>query len=61
VIGLCLFAAAMYAAWAAELEDALGRAILPFGRRRKGKVALHGSLLEQVKETPNEPGVRVRL
>jgi hypothetical protein len=39
----------------------LGRTILPFGRVGKGKLALHGSLLEQVKETPNEAGVRVRL
>jgi hypothetical protein len=42
-------------------ERRLGRTILPFGRVGKGKVALYGSLLEQVKETPNEAGVRVRL
>jgi len=61
VLGLVLFALALYAAWAAELEDALGRTVLPFGRRGKGKVAVHGSLLEQVKEVPTEPGVRTKL
>jgi succinate-acetate transporter protein len=61
VIGLVLFALALYAAWAAELEDALGRTVLPFGRRGKGRLALHGSLLEQVKEVPTEPGVRTKL
>ena len=61
VIGLVLFALAVYAAWAAELEDAQGRTVLPFGRRGKGKVAIHGSLLEQVKQIPTEPGVRTKL
>jgi succinate-acetate transporter protein len=61
VLGLVLFALALYAAWAAELEDALGRTVLPFGRRGKGNVAVHGSLLEQVKDIPPEPGVRTKL
>jgi succinate-acetate transporter protein len=61
VAGLVLFALAMYAAWAAELEDALGQTVLPLGRHGKGKIALHGSLLEQVKEAPKEPGVRTQL
>lgn len=61
VLGLALFVLALYAAWAAELEDALGRTVLPFGRRGQGKVAIHGSLLEQVKEVPTEPGVRTKL
>src|SRR5829696_1899203 len=61
VVGLVLFVVAVYAAWAAELEDALGRTVLPFGRRGKGKVAIHGSLLEQVKEVATEPGVRAKL
>ena len=61
VLGLVLFALALYAAWAAELEDALGRTVLPLGRRGKGKVAVHGSLLVQVKEVPTEPGVRTKL
>lgn len=58
IVGLVLFALAMYAAWAAELEDALGKPALPLGRRRKSKTAMYGSLLEQVKEVPHEPGVR---
>jgi len=60
-IGLVLTLLALYAAWAAELEDAAGHTVLPFGRRGKGKLALHGSLLEQVKEIPTEPGVRAKL
>jgi hypothetical protein len=35
--------------------------VLPFGRRGKGKVAVQGSLLEQVREIPTEPGVRAKL
>jgi len=61
VTGLLLFALALYAAWAGELEEALGKTVLPLGRRGKGKVAVNGSLLEQVAETPTAPGVRVQL
>jgi uncharacterized protein len=61
VLGLLLFALAIYAAWAAELEEAAGRTVLPLGRRGKGKVAVHGSLLEQLKEISTRPGVRQQL
>jgi succinate-acetate transporter protein len=61
VAGLVLFALALYTAWAAALEDAQGRTVLPLGRHGKGKLASHGSLLEQVKEAPTEPGVRTQL
>jgi succinate-acetate transporter protein len=61
IVGLALFVLAMYAAWASELEDATGRTVLPLGRRSKGSVALHGSLLEQVSEVVHEPGVRQQL
>jgi uncharacterized protein len=61
VLGLALAALAIYAALAAQLEDALGKPVLPLGRRGKAKVALDGSLLEQVRGTPNEPGVRTML
>jgi succinate-acetate transporter protein len=61
VAGLVLFALALYTAWAAALEDAQGRTVLPLGRHGKGKLAIHGSLLEQVKEAPTEPGVRTQL
>jgi uncharacterized protein len=61
IVGLVLFALAMYAAWASELEDAAGRPVLPLGRRDKGRVALQGSLLEQVSDVVHEPGVRQQL
>jgi succinate-acetate transporter protein len=61
IVGLALIALAMYAAWASELEDAVGRTVLPLGRRRKGSVAMQGSLLEQVGEVVHEPGVRQQL
>jgi succinate-acetate transporter protein len=61
LVGLALFGLAMYAAWAAELEDALGRTILPLGRRGKGKTAVHGSLREQVNQIATKPGVREQL
>jgi uncharacterized protein len=61
VVGLILFALAVYAAFAAELEDAQGVTILPLGRRMKGRLALDGSLPEQLKQAPNETGVREQL
>ena len=61
VLGLLLFAVALYAAWAAELEDALGRTVLPLGRHGRGQAAVHGSLLEQVEDVSTRPGVRRQL
>jgi succinate-acetate transporter protein len=61
VLGLGLAALALYAALASQFEDALGKPVLPLGRRGRAKLALEGSLLEQVKHTPNEPGVRSML
>jgi succinate-acetate transporter protein len=61
LVGLLLFVIAVYVAWASELEDATGRTVLPLGRRGKGLTALHGSLLEQVRDLPNQPGIRTRL
>jgi len=61
VVGLFLFALAVYAAWASELEDATGKSVLPMGRRNKGRIALEGSLFEQVRDLPNKPGVRSML
>lgn len=61
VVGLLLFVLAIYVAWASELEDAMGKTVLPVGRRGKGLAALHGTLLEQVKDLPTEPGIRTRL
>jgi uncharacterized protein len=61
LVGLVLFALAVYAAWASELEDAAGHTVLPLGRRGKGAIALRGSLLEQVGEVVHEPGIRQQL
>jgi succinate-acetate transporter protein len=61
VVGLLLCALAIYGAFAAELEDAQGETVLPIGRRMKGRLALDGSLDEQMKQAPNEPGVRQQL
>jgi succinate-acetate transporter protein len=61
VVGLVLFVFAIYAAFAGELEDAQGKTVLPIGRRMKGRLAVEGSLAEQLKHVPNEPGVRQQL
>jgi uncharacterized protein len=61
IVGLFLFAFAMYAALAAELEDAQKRTILPLGRRGKGKAAVEGSLVDQVLHVDSEPGVKQQL
>jgi succinate-acetate transporter protein len=61
VVGLVLCGLAIYGAFAAELEDAQGETVLPIGRRMKGRLALAGSLDEQMKQAPNEPGVRLQL
>jgi len=51
----------LYVAFAAELEDAHGRTVLPLGRRMRGSLAVVGSLEEQMKHAPNEAGVRQTL
>jgi succinate-acetate transporter protein len=61
VVGVALALLAVYAAWAAELEDAQGRTVLPLGRRGKGREAAEGSLLEQVREIESKPGVKKQL
>jgi uncharacterized protein len=61
VLGVALVILALYGAFGAGLEDALGRTVLPLGRRGEGKVAIHGSLLEQVRKVNTEPGVRTKL
>jgi len=48
-------------AFAAELEEARGRTVLPLGRRMRGSLAVVGSLEEQMKHAPNEAGVRQTL
>ena len=61
VIGVALALLAIYAAWAAELEDAHGKTVLPFGRRGKGREAAENSLLDQVREIDNRAGVKKQL
>jgi len=61
VVGLFLAALAVYAGWAFLVESATKQTVLPLGRRGLGVTALNGSLLEQIKGAPNEPGVRVQL
>jgi len=61
VSGLPLFVLAMYGAFALLVEGATAKTVLPIGRRGRGALAVHGSLLEQIQDTPAEPGVRVQL
>lgn len=61
VIGLLLAAFAIYAAYAAELEDVLKRPVLPLGRRGRGKSAISGTYAEQIANVAHEPGVRQQL
>ena len=60
-VGVLLFAVAVYAALAAELEDVRGKPALPTGRRAKGKMSIEGTLLDQVMDVHHEPGVRRQL
>jgi uncharacterized protein len=61
VWGLGLAAFAVYAAFAAELEDALRRTVLPLGRHGKGAKAVKGTYAQQIAELHKEPGVRQQL
>lgn len=61
VVGLLLGASAIYAAYAAELEDVLKRPVLPLGRRGRGASAIRGTYAEQVANVAHEPGVRQQL
>lgn len=61
IVGLVLAALAVYAAWAAELEDAGKRPVLPLGRRGKGKAAVERGLEAALPDLGREPGVRGQL
>jgi Tfp pilus assembly protein PilO len=61
IVGILLAALAIYAAYAAELEDVLKRPVLPLGRRGKGERALKGTYSEQIADVAHEPGVRQQL
>src|SRR4051812_36322945 len=60
-VGLALGILAIYAAWATQLEDVLGKTILPTARRGKGRAAVRGTLTDQVAELRHEGGVRQQL
>ncbi|MDX6481070.1 MAG: uncharacterized protein QOG85_1580 [Gaiellaceae bacterium] len=61
-VGLALTLLALYAAFAAELEDTLHKSVLPLGRRGDAKEAVtRDTLYEQVKDAHTEPGVRSKL
>lgn len=57
-LGLAVTAIAIYAALAFELEGAFGRAVLPIGRRGRGREAMQGDFAEQMRKVAHEPGVR---
>jgi succinate-acetate transporter protein len=61
VVGLVLAALALYAAFAAGLEDSMKRTVLPLGRRSRGRQAVDGTLLDQLQNVRKEPGVRQQL
>lgn len=60
-LGVALVLLALYTAFGAGLEDALGRTVLPLGRHGEGEVAMQGGLLDQVSRVTTEPGVRTKL
>jgi len=61
IVGLGLAALAVYAAWAAELEDVLKRPVLPLGRRALGREAAESGLAGSSLDLVREPGVRPQL
>jgi succinate-acetate transporter protein len=61
VLGVALLLLAVYTAFGAGLEDALGRTVLPLGRRGSGEVATNGSLPDQVADVATEAGIRNKL
>lgn len=59
--GLLLSLAALYAAFAYELESVRKHAVLPTGRRGLARLALQGSFADEVAGIHHEPGVRQQL
>ena len=57
-VALVIFCVAMYGGIAFLLEDALGRTILPLGRRGGSREAMEGSLSDQLRGLEDEAGVR---
>jgi succinate-acetate transporter protein len=61
IVGLALFALAVYGALAMTLEDAARRTRLPVGRRGAGHESMHGNLDAQLARIEREAGVREQL
>lgn len=59
--GLLLFAVAVYAALAFELESVRRRTVLPTGRRGRGAIAIGGTFEQEIAGIHHEPGVRQEL
>jgi succinate-acetate transporter protein len=57
-LALAIFCIAMYGGIAFLLEDALGRTVLPLGRRGGSREAVEGSLSDQLRGLEDEAGVR---
>jgi hypothetical protein len=57
-LALVIFVVAMYGGIAFLLEDALGRTVLPLGRRGGSREAIEGSLGDQLRGLEDEAGVR---
>jgi succinate-acetate transporter protein len=57
-VALLIFCIAMYGGIAFLLEDALGRTVLPIGRRGGSKEAVEGGLSDQLRGLEDEAGVR---
>jgi len=61
LVGLILGVVAVYAAFAIELEEALGHPVLPMGRHAHGAEATSGLLADQLENLEHAPGVRRQL
>jgi succinate-acetate transporter protein len=57
-LALVIFVVAMYGGIAFLLEDALGKTVLPLGRRGGSREAIEGSLGDQLRGLEDEAGVR---
>ncbi len=57
-LALGIFVIAMYGGIAFLIEDALGRTVLPIGRRGGSKEAVEGNLADQLRGLEDEAGVR---
>lgn len=60
-IGIALTVMSLYGGTAFLIEDLKHGEVLPLFRRGKAEKAMEGGLDEQIKEVPNEPGVRQQL